>query len=195
MKIFLGTPCGGSIVPSTALCLTGAVMASTKLMHRFNFWQDTYCDRAHNAIVEHALEVGSDAVMFIDSDQEFPLDTINRLVAHGKDIVGCAYRMRQHPFPLMPDGTGVGLKPVEWLPSGVMLVRRRVFEEIPFPWFPNISGKSVGEFVGSDRVFCRKAAAKGFKIFCDYDLSRQVTHIASVALAFDGSIQSPGSVT
>ena len=193
MKIYVGVPCGGSILPATAICLVAAVSA-TKL-HRFVFQQDTYCDRGHNAIAEHALKTGSDAVMFLDSDQEFPADTIDRLAAHRKDIVGCAYRRRQHPFPLMPDGTGdeTGLREVEWLPSGVMLVRASVFEKIPFPWFPNLYGKTGEDFVGSDRSFCRKARGLGgFKIFCDYDLSREVTHIASVALAFDGTIKSVG---
>ena len=95
----------------------------------------------------------------------------------------------------MPDSTGdeTGLREVEWLPSGVMLVRAPVFGKIPFPWFPNLYGKTGEDFVGSDRSFCRKARGlAGLSIFCDYDLSREVTHIASVALAFDGTIKSVG---
>lgn len=192
MKIYVGMPCGGSIIPSTAMCLVAAVSATH--LHRVSMQQDTYCDRSHNAIVEHALETGSDAVMFFDSDQEFPQDTITRLAAHNKPIVGCAYRGRQ-TMQLMPpsDGTETGLREVEWLPSGVMLVRRAVFEKVPFPWFPNLYGKKGEDFVGSDLSFCRKAKGLGgFKIFCDYDLSREVTHIASVALTFGGSIQAVG---
>ena len=193
VKIFVGIPCGAGILPTTTMCLVG-VVASTQL-HAIVTEQDTYCDRSHNGIVEHALKLGSDAIMFIDSDQEFPAHTINRLAAHKKDIVGCAYRRRQPPFPLMPDSTGdeTGLREVEWLPSGVMLVRASVFEKIPFPWFPNLYGKKGEDFVGSDRSFCRKARGlAGLSIFCDYDLSREVTHIASVALAFDGTIKSVG---
>lgn len=191
MRIYLATPCGGSILPATAICLM-AMISETKL-HRLNLYQDTYCDRAHNAIVEHALDTGSEAVIFIDSDQEFPADTANRLAARKKDIVGCAYRRRQAPFPLMPEGDGEGCQEVDWIPSGVMLVRTEVFKKMPFPWFPNFYGKKVEDFVGSDRSFCRRARSNGFKIFCDYDLSRQITHIASVALTFDGSIQSVGA--
>ena len=92
------------------------------------------------------------------------------------------------------DGSETGVREVEWLASGAMLVRRKVFEYVPFPWFPNLYGKKVEDFVGSDRSFCRKAKHKDFKIWCDYDLSRKVTHIAEVALTFEGNIIQPGTI-
>lgn len=185
MKIYVGVPCGGSILTKTVNCLIG-VVTNTKL-HRLVFQDDTYCDRGHNELVAHAIESGADALMFFDSDQEFPDDTIERLAAHNKDIVGCAYRRRQPPFPLMPDsdGTETGLKEVDWLPSGVMLVKTKVFKEIAFPWFPNLYGKKPEDFIGSDLSFCRKAKFAGFNIFCDYTLSREVTHLVTIPLTFE----------
>ena len=176
-------PCGGSVLPPTVICLTA--LTASKHCYQMYLHQDTYCDRGHNQIAADALETQADAVLFLDSDQEFPPDTLDRLVARNKDIVGATYRFRQPPFALMGE-EGQGLVEREFIPSGVMLVRRKVFETISYPWFPNIYGKKPSDFVGSDVSFCRKARGLGgFKIWCDYDLSRQVTHIASIPLTFD----------
>jgi hypothetical protein len=193
VKIYVGMPCGETIQSRTAICLV-ALVASSRI-HRLNLHMDTYCDRGHNSIVSHALETGADAIMFIDSDQEFPADALNRLEAHNLPVVGATYRKRQPPHDLMglwPGGepyigTPVGFQEVQWIPSGLMLVRREVFEKTPYPWFGNLYGKKPEEFVGSDIAFCRKARALGgYKVHCDFDLSRQVTHLAQVPLTYGG---------
>lgn len=185
MKVYVGMPCGETIMTRTAICLTG--LTGSRHIGAMTLQMDTYCDRNHNLLVQGMLELPQmDALLFVDSDQEFPVDALDRLVDRKRDIVGAAYRCRQPPHMMMPQGDGVGLKEVDWLPSGLMLVRRPVFEKIGFPWFPNITGKQPEEFVGSDVVFCRKAHLHGFKIWCDYDLSREVTHLTTIPLTFDG---------
>ena len=187
MKVFVGMPCSETIMTRTAICLTGLTVSPN--IGALVLQMDTYCDRNHNLLAQGMLDMPDmDAILFVDSDQEFPVSALDRLVAHKRDIVGAAYRGRQPPHQMMPPNEDrTGLKEREWIPSGLMLVRRRVFETISFPWFPNISGKRPEDFVGSDVVFCRKARAAGFKIWCDYELSREVTHLATVPLTFEGS--------
>ncbi len=55
------------------------------------------------------------------------------------------------------------------------LIRRKVFETIPAPWFEN--GKSHPEVGGSDLYFCEKVRQAGFKMWLDLDnLIGHVTH-------------------
>lgn len=192
MNTLVAMPCSEEIKSKTALCLVGLV--SSTPIYRLEMQIDTYCDRAHNSICENALhDPKVDVVLFIDSDQEFPANSLTRLAARKKDIVGATYRRRQPPFPLMgryPGGEEIdpndnGCREVEYIPSGLLLVRRKVLEAIPFPHFPNLYGKSGDAFVGSDVSFCRKARFHGFKVHCDLDLSREVTHLATETLTFE----------
>lgn len=193
MKVLLAVPCGEDIVAQTSICLV-ALAASTKLAGAV-FSVDGYIDRNHNSLASTALKMDCDAILFVDSDHEFPQDSLDRLIARRKDVVGCQYRMRQDPWELMPPTSGDlhGCQEVEWIPSGLMLVKTDVFRKVSFPWFPNLYGKSQEEFVGSDRSFCRKVKGLGgYSIWCDYDLSDKVTHIARVAMRRDGTFHSPG---
>ena len=200
MKVFLGCPMGENIIPQTALAILGLV--GTSKLGAVSFSQDGYIDRNHNGIVGNALKLGMDAILFVDSDHEFPADSLDRLIARNKDIVGCQYRMRQTPWGLMPpcslngnpDELDHGCQEVEWLPSGLMLVRTDVFRKLPFPWFPNLYGKKLEDFVGSDMSFCRKARGLGgYKVWCDFDLSDKVTHITRVSVRRDGTFVHPGT--
>jgi len=67
-----------------------------------------------------------------------------------------------------------GLQAVEAAGSGIMLIRRRVFERVPPPWF-----ERRGE-LGDDFHLCLKARAAGCGVFCDLDTT--AGHIAPVAV-------------
>lgn len=59
-----------------------------------------------------------------------------------------------------------GLLRVHAAGSGGMLVRRRVLEAIPSPWFES----STGAYVNDDLEFCRKVRDAGFEIYCDVEV-------------------------
>jgi cellulose synthase/poly-beta-1,6-N-acetylglucosamine synthase-like glycosyltransferase len=67
-----------------------------------------------------------------------------------------------------------GLQAVEAAGSGIMLIRRRVFERVPRPWF-----ESRGD-LGEDFHFCLKARAAGCGVFCDVDTT--AGHVTPVAV-------------
>lgn len=60
-----------------------------------------------------------------------------------------------------------GLVEIEASGSAGLLVRRRVFETFPAPWFE--TGTGITNRVGEDVNFCRKARAAGNRIWCDLD--------------------------
>lgn len=81
---------------------------------------DTYADVARNLCVTHAMDAPGDPthVMWFDSDQTMPSDTVARLLSHQKAVVGGLYHQRRPPFhpvayDFLDDGTGYGMKLID----------------------------------------------------------------------------------
>ena len=133
-------------------------------------------DEARNNLAEAALNDGCDYVLWLDADQTFPPDTLFRLAAHDLPIVGCNYAIRHNPNALSSawrDGKRIepkdtGLEPVDVLGLGVCLVKRKVFETLPRPWFEPYRH-------GEDGYFCEKARQHGIIPHVDHSL--KVGHI------------------
>jgi len=150
----------------------------------------------HDLIVD-AKTLGCTHVLFIDSDQTFPKDTVHRLAKHDKAIVGCniatkvlppdcAPTARKHS-PINPFGDVVftydhtqGLEKVWRLGFGVILIKMSVFEDIPEPWFNVEWREDLKKFVGEDWYFCEWAEKRGISIWVDHDLSKEIGHIGPV---------------
>jgi glycosyltransferase involved in cell wall biosynthesis len=140
-----------------------------------------------NAIVE---SFAGDWVAMIDDDHVYPPDMLLRLLRHLRnprvDIVTPLIVRRNLPHqnvlvlasedPEKPHETRqIVLKPtdgglleVHAAGSGVMVLRRRVFERVARPWFE--WGRTSEDF-----ALCLKAKAAGCRIYCDLDT--RVGHI------------------
>jgi GT2 family glycosyltransferase len=139
---------------------------------------------ARNDLVREFLRERSwQWMLFVDSDMEPPPDALARLVAHDKDIASAFYFGRQPPhaimaYPVRPMFLEefVGLQEMQWVGFGCVLLRRRVLETIPDPWFehPEAPGKH------EDQVFCTKARDAGFRVWLDCDL--EAGHVTPVSL-------------
>jgi GT2 family glycosyltransferase len=140
-----------------------------------------------NALVKEALKSDSTThILFVDDDQIFPADTLERLIERDLDIVG-ANIVRKEPNPrtnsreigsngvcwTLPNDTGV--KEVDYVGTGLILIKRRVFEAMEYPWYFYDVAKGSGE----DVAFCHKAREHGFKTYIDHDLSKEVKHCGS----------------
>ena len=71
----------------------------------------------------------------------------------------------KHNIPLVDDSFFIegkqGLVECDSVSPGCMLIKRRVFERMPPPWFV------PSESYAQDVEFCRYAQRTGFKVFCD----------------------------
>jgi hypothetical protein len=126
--------------------------------------------------------------LFIDADMVFPWDALDRLIAHDKDVVGVAYRKRKPPYEKIgvPCGEKTpplnGLAEYEMLGLGLVLVKRKVLEKIGAPWFLRVWQKDSPDpanpdgFTTEDTWFCAHARHHGFRIWCDMDLTKEVSH-------------------
>jgi hypothetical protein len=141
---------------------------------------------ARHACALEALQGGFSHLLFLDTDQRFPATTAIRLLGHQKPIVGATYRKRMMPHDLNhveldetvaghlePDE--VGLRKVQSLPGGCLLIETKVFTKLKPPYFRfEYQGEKL---YGEDVLFCRDAREAGYAIWMDCDLSREVGHL------------------
>lgn len=139
--------------------------------------------QARNNGVARAQEVGADVLLFLDSDMVFPANTLIRLLAHRKAIVGAVYTKRLPPYELLGqpvDGAGLsqdGLAEMVRMPTGCLLIAMSVFERLKPPFFRFGCDEAAGTILGEDYAFCDAVRQNGMQIWADMELSREIGHI------------------
>ena len=141
-----------------------------------------------NAIVKRLLESEPpiDYLLTIDSDDApafNPLDWVELDL----DIVGVPtptwQSFRGSPLHWIPGPpmVGAGIQQVDYVGGGMMLIARRVLEhlEMAAPFMDFWDGFGI-RTEGEDQSFCRRAAACGFDVWCDFD--NQLLHWQIVEL-------------
>jgi hypothetical protein len=161
--------------------------------------------------------VDYDFIFWLDSDIIFSPKQIMRLINHDKDIVSGMYLMQGgQSYAMVEKGnwdfekiksnggefefvsreradelkTAGKLCEVEYNGFGFMCMKKGVFENIPYPWFPALTFNfdyvndkgikiHVSDFSSEDVGFCRKAIESGFKIYVDPTIrvGHEKTHI------------------
>lgn len=187
-KVVIAMPCSDSVamkaktahsVAANIICSDGAVI---------DFILKISCDIVANrtSLVKDALERKATHILFVDSDMQFPADTLTKLLAHNKEIVGVDYSRRQIPrssisVPL-DKISETELYKCSGIGTGLLLIKLSVFESIKDdPWF-NFGRNSKGETVlGEDYWFSNVARDAGFDIWCDPILSKSVKHLGEYA--------------
>jgi hypothetical protein len=128
---------------------------------------------------------------FIDTDEAFPRDTLQRLLARRLPIVTAPVHRRYPPFDHLlkrrigdryeqiadSEAYSGSLIQIDATGCGCMLIETSVFDRIPIPWFE--MPKKEGD-PGEDIGFCEKARAAGIAIHADTAI--QIDHIARTAI-------------
>lgn len=154
---------------------------------------------ARNECVRELLRNDHEYLLMVDDDTVVPLDTIARLLALKADVAtGITPIVRVGVLmsnivskdlpskcarpPHMADFSGI-LTPaahdIELCGLSCVLVHRRVFEKIGFPWF-DWQEDEEGNVDSEDMLFCQQARAAGFTIRADTGLI--CGHIKSIDL-------------
>jgi hypothetical protein len=141
----------------------------------------------NNAVAE-AQRLGAAKLLFIDSDMTFPVNAIERLMAHEKPIVGATYAQRTGLHknlakPLSGQLEDVhGLVEVAALPTGMLLIDMAVFERMKRPYFrmPFVEEDAERGIppsdMGEDYDFCNRARTANIPVFMDTELSFEIIH-------------------
>ena len=132
-----------------------------------------------------AINYYTNYLLFIDDDMIFPPDTLDRLLAHKKEIVGVVSHSRCLPLRntvqlLDKKVLKHGEEPKELfevmgIGGGIMLINLGVFGEITKPWFSTKIHQNGCTQLGEDAWFCEKARKRKLKVWCDPTI--EVKHI------------------
>ena len=156
---------------------------------------DSYVDRARNTICAKFLEGDYTDLLFIDSDMQWDIEAVGRLLKAPYEVVGGAYPMKNcwevYPCVIDTDEKGVpivdpatGLISAEWIMAGFLRIKRSCLEKMaeaykdlayqdPSADPTNPTRKYIPFFElklgvgGEDMIFCRRWKAIGGKVWLE----------------------------
>jgi hypothetical protein len=142
-------------------------------------------------LVNEAIKNGGTHILFVDSDMQFMMSALGKLLAHDKEIVGTEYNKRQFPlegvFKPMTERSETDLYEAKYAGMGLMLIKLSIFDK---EWVDPINGKKVPYFnfgrdskgnlaMGEDCWFSNAARDMGFKTYIDPTI--KVRHLGEYA--------------
>jgi hypothetical protein len=144
-------------------------------------------------LIKQAIEVGSEWVLWLDSDMLFPPSVLMRLLAHNEDLVGCNYMKRSYPFKTVaftdtsdwenwiPIQYSNELVEAEAVGMGCVLMRTKLFKELQKPYFEYTYQPKTEDWGGEDFTLFKKFNKLGHKLKIDMNLSNEIYHIGTFA--------------
>lgn len=192
--ICLGVPCGDRVHTPFMFSVWG-IGRQYPGKQGFIMHHSSMITSARSLLAEAAESLGADYLLFLDSDMTFPQDTPQRLLAHNKDIVGATYVRRGPPYDLLghavdeKTAASTGLIEMTHLPTGCLLIKMSVFKDFVAPYFRFRFDEEKKFTHGEDFVFSEDARAKGYKLWCDMDLTRDIGHLFQYELKPEDAIR------
>lgn len=160
-----------------------------------------------------ALNLGMEQLLWIDSDQRFPVNTLEVLQSHGVAVVGANATTRREP--ILPTALNLrlerkdgevmqvwekvesrgksGVEQVTAVGFAATLIERAVFERIPKPWF-DVIWTNAGKVIGEDVAFCVKCLEHSIPVYVDHELSMSVGHIGTRVFGWDDVKHGPDNL-
>lgn len=191
-KIFVALPSYKTMHPKTAFSLLS--LFDRRRMAASLDYGDAFIAHSRNKLADHFLQSGLEWMLTVDDDMILPagnaavyrsfigrevpdqfakLNTIDRLLSHGKTLVGALYFGRwAHGRPVYAEGADDKAeeawvrkgphdicKPTRWVGTGCLLIHRRVFLDIEAK-FPALARKGAtgGQWFTSSEHDLKKAA-------------------------------------
>ena len=199
LAVMIGYPSGSEVKARFTNCLTNMLTYyisspvpgyRNQMMKPMNV-RGSIISRQRMQIVKEAIAGDYTHILFVDSDQTFPRDTIHRLLAHDKDVVGCNIATKQIPAsptarkkggsiggePVYTDPDSDRLEAVWRLGCGIMLIRVPVFKKVGLGCFEIRWEPEIQDYRGEDWSMCQAFEAAGYKIWVDHKLSDEVKHV------------------
>jgi len=192
LKIAIGVPTGGLMKSKTAFSIIETIRNNKDLDFFPIFQYGSYVCENRERIVDIACMGLCSHILFVDDDMSFGSDTLSRMLAHDKDIVGTLYNFRKMPRETVVkffDENGNTVNSIPEIPqelfkvagigTGLALVKTDVFDKIESPYFPIDRDKEGNIVLTEDIGFCERARDKGFDVWLDPTIS--VGHIGLIA--------------
>ena len=208
MKLFIGLPVYQQMPTFFCQCLL-ALQKIKPLPIDIHICQGDGVARSRNNLTAEFLKSDCTHLLFIDSDLIFSADHIVKLLERDLPVVGGFYPKKQqgplewvlNTLPDDPPQTAEGLKPVRYIGTGFIMIKREVFEQMathyPELLFREDYGRrgeahdfwSMGVYVdkvtgnrrylSEDWYFCQRWLDMGGKIYGDPSVI--LKHLGTVA--------------
>ena len=184
-------PCGDSVKAEFSLCLANLMkkLGQDGVGTWVHMRKGSLIAAQRQRLAEEAMSVGSHGILWLDSDMTFPSDIYHQLMRREKAIVGAAYSVKDesgdstamidHDGTLERVNAGTGLRRVDACGFGALFTDITVFEQMPRPWFQTTYDYEYEYHNGEDVFFCEQARDRGYDIWVDMDLSKQIGHVGS----------------
>lgn len=153
-------------------------------------------------LIDQAIEVNAEWVLWLDSDMMFPSSTLLRLLAHNEDIVACNYMKRSFPFKTVAYTdttdweTWIPLKNMDELVvaeatgMGCTLMKTEIFKKLQKPYFEYTYQPKTKDWGGEDFTLFKKFNNLGYELKIDMNLSSEIYHIGTFAYGKNMSVNS-----
>ena len=200
-SVFIAMPCYDSVKINTMLSIFQLIqhLGRSKVEVGINTMKSPLIHQARNYLTSVFLTTQYTHILFIDSDVEFGPEAGLRMLVSDKDIITTPYRLKDERLetprytvkfpdpkviPILPGG----LVEIEAGPTGLMLIKRTVFEKI-IKNRPDLKIKNPvkpeadkshefyynffdfafedGYTYGEDLSFCKLARKEGFKLYAN----------------------------
>jgi hypothetical protein len=144
-------------------------------------------------LIDEAIKMEADYVLWLDSDMMFPSNVVLKLLAHNKDIVACNYMKRSLPMKtvaytdLNDWDSWVPMEPQEELVKvkgigmGCILMKTEVFRKLEKPYFEFRFKEDTKDWFGEDFILQDKIQKVGYEILVDTMLSMEIKHVGIYA--------------
>jgi hypothetical protein len=144
-------------------------------------------------LIDQAIDINAEWVLWLDSDMMFPSTTLLRLLAHKQDIVACNYMKRSYPLKTVAYTdttdweTWIPLKNVDELVTaeavgmGCLLMKTEIFKTLEKPYFEYTYQSETKDWGGEDFTLFRKLNKLGYELKIDMNLSNEIYHIGTFA--------------
>ncbi len=186
-RILIGSPCYGKVDPEILEDWMAFLYHCGRRMPEYDFFLGIKSKseqfRARNAIVEAAQQNNCDWILMLDDDMVIDAhregheayDILKKLIGHDKDICGIRYYQRggeclpvlmtklgEKGYRFLRDDEILNtLQPVDVAGGGCLLIKAKIFDRIPFPYF------NPEHEYGTDIQLCQQAKLKGFEVWAD----------------------------
>lgn len=191
-KAEFGMSVAGLIAQSAAPLRDGRRIDALRLWNA----KGSILPRGRTTLVQQACEMNASHILFLDSDMVFPPRVLHQLLQWDKSVVACncptkmlpsTSTARLPPTPEKPTGVplystpdAIGLKKVWRVGTGIMLIKTKVFDKLPQPWFPIQWDETLKDYRGEDWAFCDALDRAGIPIYVDEGLSRAIGHVGDL---------------
>lgn len=144
--------------------------------------------------LKDAIALNATHLLWIDSDHQFPPNLLNRLLACERDVVAANCAIKTIPSmptarafdpkdskgqPVYTDWNSKGLERVWRIGTGIMLMSRRAFMQIPHNAFSMLYMEETDSYRGEDWGVCEALEKAGCQIFIEHEISNECSHIGN----------------